>query len=141
MNLIENKIYSCQDYTIKFLENGQINAFRNGNYIFLQHFVVQVDFGLEKYKLTWILPYGSSILFLLGTRYINYLLTKDKVNFDLGKVLKYHKKIEKINYYNSGMKALHSKKLNNDSKKIVFEELVEKNYIMRPVPKKFKIRY
>ena len=53
MNLIENKIYSWQDYTIKFLENGQINAFRNGNYIFLQQNVVQVDFGLEKHKLTF----------------------------------------------------------------------------------------
>ena len=56
MEKLLNKIYSWGNnnlYTIKFLENGEIDAFGKGNYDLLKPQVVQANFGNESHTLTF----------------------------------------------------------------------------------------
>ena len=51
INPLLNNIYKWENSTITFLENGQMNAFGQGNYNFIDKYLVECHFGCREHLL------------------------------------------------------------------------------------------
>jgi hypothetical protein len=49
--ILIGRVYSWENDTIRFLENGQMNAFGNGNYLYVDNYTVKAYFGNNEHLL------------------------------------------------------------------------------------------